>query len=72
MHFARPRTGRDYRKRLGTFWNTGEASLARAASADFRDNTLPAGLPQGVDGVLKAFGSLRAAAPDSTATNSHC
>lgn len=52
-------------RRFDTFWNTGDEAYARAAlSADFIDNTLPPGRPQGVEGVLKASRAFRAAVPD--------
>ncbi|QVM89291.1 ester cyclase [Pseudomonas entomophila] len=52
-------------RRYDTFWNTGDEAMARAAlAADFRDNTLPAGRPQGVEGPLKASKAFRAAVPD--------
>lgn len=52
-------------RRYDTFWDNGDEALARAAlAADFVDNTLPGGRPQGVAGVLKASGAFRAAVPD--------
>jgi predicted ester cyclase len=52
-------------RRYGTFWNTGDEAMARAALAPtFFDNTLPHGRPQGVEGVLKASRGFRAAVPD--------
>jgi predicted ester cyclase len=53
--------------RYDTFWNTGDESLARAALApDFRDNTLPPGRAQGVEGPLAASKMFRGAVPDLT------
>ncbi|MFJ9990464.1 ester cyclase [Pseudomonas putida] len=52
-------------RRFDTFWNTGDEALAREAlAASFRDNTLPPGRPQGIEGVLKASRTFRAAVPD--------
>ncbi|MFJ4389003.1 ester cyclase [Pseudomonas soli] len=52
-------------RRYDTFWNTGDEAMARAALAsDFRDNTLPPGRPQGVEGPLSASRAFRAAVPD--------
>ncbi|CAM2167411.1 Polyketide cyclase [Burkholderia latens] len=52
-------------RRYGTFWDTGDAALARAALApDFIDRTLPAGRAQGVSGPIAASGTMRAAVPD--------
>lgn len=52
-------------RRYGTFWNTGDATLARTAlAADFVDRTLPAGREQGVAGPLAASSTMRAAIPD--------
>ncbi|MEE1888612.1 ester cyclase [Pseudomonas carassii] len=52
-------------RRYDTFWNTGDEAMARAAlAADFRDNTLPPGRAQGVEGPLKASRAFRAAVPD--------
>jgi len=52
-------------RRYDTFWNSGDEALARAALApNFFDNTLPAGRPQGVEGVLKASKAFRTAVPD--------
>jgi predicted ester cyclase len=54
-------------RRYGTFWNTGEEELARAALAgDFTDRTLPLGRAQGVSGPLAASIFFRAAVPDLT------
>lgn len=48
-----------------TFWDTGDAALARAALApDFVDRTLPPGRAQGVVGALAALRRFRAAVPD--------
>lgn len=53
--------------RYDSFWNNGDESLARAALApDFRDNTLPPGRPQGVEGPLSASKMFRSAVPDLT------
>lgn len=53
--------------RYDSFWNSGDESLARAALAsDFRDNTLPPGRPQGVEGPLSASKMFRSAVPDLT------
>lgn len=47
------------------FWNTGnEKYLHEAVSADFFDNTLPKGRPQGFKGVLFASANFRKAVPD--------
>jgi predicted ester cyclase len=52
-------------RRYTAFWNTGEASYAKAALArNFVDRTLPPGRPQGLDGVLEASKNFRAAIPD--------
>ncbi|AOK34143.1 ester cyclase [Burkholderia cenocepacia] len=52
-------------RRYGTFWNTGDPALARAALAvDFTDRTLPPGREQGVPGPLAASGTMRDAIPD--------
>jgi predicted ester cyclase len=52
-------------QQLYTFWNTGEAGhLYAAVSPTFRDNTLPAGRPQGLAGPLSASKTFRAAVPD--------
>jgi len=48
------------------FWDTGNAEYASAAvDNDFRDNTLPAGRPQGPKGLLQTF---RSAVPDLRCT----
>jgi predicted ester cyclase len=53
--------------RYDTFWNTGDESLARAALAPaFKDNTLPPGRPQGVEGPIAASKMFRSAVPDLT------
>jgi predicted ester cyclase len=47
------------------FWDTGNAEYASAAvDTDFRDNTLPAGRPQGPKGLLYASQTFRSAVPD--------
>ena len=47
------------------FWDTGNAEYAFAAVDDsFRDNTLPAGRPQGLNGLLYASQTFRSAVPD--------
>src|SRR5712672_4850871 len=47
------------------FWDTGNAEYASAAvDNDFRDNTLPAGRPQGPRGLLYASQAFRTAVPD--------
>ncbi|MDM8355805.1 ester cyclase [Pandoraea communis] len=52
-------------RRYGTFWNTGDETMARNALAPtFFDNTLPDGRPQGIEGVLAASKGFRAAVPD--------
>jgi predicted ester cyclase len=52
-------------RRYGTFWDTGDAALARAALAtDFTDRTLPPGREQGIPGPLAASRTMRAAIPD--------
>ncbi len=52
-------------RRYAAFWNTGETRYAESALAqNFVDRTLPAGRPQGVDGVLEASKNFRAAIPD--------
>src|SRR6266403_4273933 len=44
------------------FWDTGNAEYASAAvDNDFRDNTLPAGRPQGPKGLLYASKAFRTA-----------
>ncbi|SDT79513.1 Predicted ester cyclase [Streptomyces sp. TLI_053] len=52
-------------QQLYTFWNTGEQRyLDAAVDRDFRDNTLPAGRPQGPTGPAVAARAFRAAVPD--------
>ncbi|MEU5049116.1 ester cyclase [Streptomyces sp. NPDC021096] len=52
---------------LYTFWNTGRTQyLDAAVSADFQDNTLPAGRPQGPAGPAFASKNFRAVVPDLT------
>jgi predicted ester cyclase len=52
---------------LYTFWNTGDSKyLDRAIEPSFRDNTRPAGRPQGPDGPIAASATFRAAVPDLT------
>ncbi len=47
------------------FWDTGNTEYASAAvDNDFRDNTLPAGRPQGPKGLLYASQTFRSAVPD--------
>ena len=47
------------------FWDTGNAEYVSAAvDNDFRDNTLPAGRPQGPRGLLYASQTFRSAVPD--------
>ncbi|WP_208094517.1 ester cyclase [Mucilaginibacter agri] len=47
------------------FWNTGnEKYLRQAVSADFHDNTLPDGRPQGYKGIPFASANFRKAVPD--------
>ncbi|MEU8514598.1 ester cyclase [Kitasatospora sp. NPDC048722] len=54
-------------QQLYTFWNTGQRRYLDAAVApEFKDNTLPAGRPQGPAGPLFASRSFRAAVPDLT------
>ncbi|MFD5438301.1 ester cyclase [Kitasatospora sp. NPDC127067] len=54
-------------QQLYTFWNTGQQRYLDAAiSRQFRDNTLPAGRPQGPDGPAFASKNFRAAVPDLT------
>jgi predicted ester cyclase len=51
--------------RYDSFWNNGDAELARMALApDFIDRTLPPGRPQGVAGPVAASEKFRAAVPD--------
>jgi len=52
-------------RRYYTFWNTGDASFAKAAlSDDFKDLNLPQGRPQGPQGPLQASQHFREAVPD--------
>jgi predicted ester cyclase len=52
-------------RRYDTFWNTGDEALERTAlAANFVDNTLPTGRPQGVAGPLAASKLIRLAIPD--------
>nr|WP_258537836.1 ester cyclase [Pandoraea pnomenusa] len=52
-------------RRYYAFWNTGDASYAKAALAgDFVDRTLPPGRPQGAEGPVFASHHFRAAVPD--------
>ncbi|VWB18950.1 ester cyclase [Burkholderia seminalis] len=52
-------------RRYGTFWDTGDADLARIAlAADFTDRTLPPGREQGIPGPLAASRTMRGAIPD--------
>ncbi|MGW2250743.1 ester cyclase [Kitasatospora sp. NPDC001660] len=54
-------------QQLYTFWNTGQAKYLDAAVApEFKDNTLPAGRPQGPAGPLLASENFRTAVPDLT------
>ncbi|MET8542024.1 ester cyclase [Kitasatospora sp. NPDC004799] len=54
-------------QQLYTFWNTGQQRYLDAAiSPRFRDNTLPAGRPQGPAGPVFASRNFRAAVPDLT------
>ncbi|QDF96529.1 hypothetical protein CJ010_08270 [Azoarcus sp. DD4] len=56
-------------RRYYAFWNTGDASYAKAALAsDFIDRTLPSGRPQGVEGPMFASSHFRAAVPDLAAS----
>ena len=51
--------------RYAAFWNSGEARYAEAALAtNFVDRTLPPGRAQGINGVLTASKTFRAALPD--------
>jgi len=51
------------------FWDTGNTEYASAAvDNDFRDNTLPAGRPQGPKGLLYASNAFRTAVPDLRCT----
>ncbi|GAA2011817.1 ester cyclase [Catenulispora yoronensis] len=50
-----------------TFWHTGDIRFLHASvDAAFADNTLPAGRPQGFEGVALASKTFRAAVPDLT------
>ncbi|MBC3811128.1 MULTISPECIES: ester cyclase [Undibacterium] len=52
-------------RRYYAFWNTGDASFAKAAlDSNFIDRTLPTGRPQGIEGPLFASRNFRAAVPD--------
>jgi len=52
---------------LYTFWNTGDTTfLDEAVTADFQDNTLAAGRPQGPAGPRAASAAFRTAVPDLT------
>lgn len=52
-------------RRYYAFWNTGDASFAKAAlDSNFIDRTLPPGRPQGIEGPLFASRNFRAAVPD--------
>jgi predicted ester cyclase len=52
---------------LYTFWNTGDTMfLDQAVTADFQDNTLPPGRPQGPTGPRAASAAFRTAVPDLT------
>jgi len=52
-------------RRYYAFWNTGDASFAKAAlDSNFIDRTLPPGRPQGIEGPLFASRKFRAAVPD--------
>ncbi|MGA5823159.1 ester cyclase [Kitasatospora sp. NPDC094028] len=54
-------------QQLYTFWNTGrQRYLDAAVDPRFRDNTLPAGRPQGPAGPAAASKTFRAAVPDLT------
>ncbi|MBD0694063.1 ester cyclase [Streptomyces sp. CBMA123] len=54
-------------QQLYSFWNTGQRKyLDAAVSPQFKDNTLPAGRPQGPAGPLLASRNFRAAVPDLT------
>lgn len=51
------------------FWDTGNLEYASAAvDNDFRDNTLPAGRPQGPKGLQYASQAFRSAVPDLRCT----
>ncbi|MGJ0118895.1 ester cyclase [Williamsia sp. MIQD14] len=72
VHLASAPTERDRRvvavaQKLYTFWNSGDTTFLRAAVAPaFRDNTLPAGRPQGPAGPVAASAMFRKAIPDLT------
>lgn len=52
-------------RRYGTFWSTGDETLAlQALASDFVDRTLPPGRAQGRPGPLAASRTFRAAVPD--------
>ncbi|KUJ65947.1 hypothetical protein ACZ90_41570 [Streptomyces albus subsp. albus] len=54
-------------QQLYTFWNTGQQKYLDAAiSPRFKDNTLPAGRPQGPAGPVFASKNFRTAVPDLT------
>lgn len=54
-------------QQLYTFWNTGRQTyLDAAVSPRFKDNTLPAGRPQGPAGPVFASKNFRTAVPDLT------
>ncbi|MFI9275812.1 ester cyclase [Kitasatospora sp. NPDC052896] len=54
-------------QQLYTFWNTGQQKYLDAAiSPQFKDNTLPAGRPQGPAGPVFASKNFRTAVPDLT------
>ncbi|MEU1789211.1 ester cyclase [Streptomyces sparsogenes] len=54
-------------QQLYTFWNTGKQKyLDAAVSPRFKDNTLPAGRPQGPAGPAFASKNFRTAVPDLT------
>ncbi|MBC7935562.1 MAG: ester cyclase [Rhizobacter sp.] len=51
------------------FWNTGKEEYVReSVSENFIDNTLPAGRPQGLSGLLVASKKIRLAVPDLVCT----
>ncbi|MGU3291013.1 ester cyclase [Williamsia sp. M5A3_1d] len=70
VHLASAPTERDRRvvavaQKLYTFWNSGDTAFLDAAFAPgFRDNTLPAGRPQGPAGPAAASATFRKAIPD--------
>ncbi|WP_035791635.1 ester cyclase [Kitasatospora mediocidica] len=54
-------------QQLYTFWNTGQQTYLDAAiSPQFKDDTLPAGRPQGPTGPVLASKNFRTAVPDLT------